>query len=167
MHHRYVLKQCLRSQYYCEQFLNEIFLCLYDLHKHWMNILLQLPNTVVPLGMANFRIDWSGNIQFILGFLCHWVIIQGPGATSQNNLFAERTWIFSKTLGTSNCDSLRGIYHRPHTASCSLIEILSTIESILPYRAGGRTACTVLSEKHFISLGPTQIWEAISVVLLS
>lgn len=153
--------------YYCEQSVNEVVFCLYDLHKHWMNISLQLPNTVVLLGMANFRTDGSDNIWFIRGFLCHWVVIQGPGATSQNNLFAVRTWIFSKTLGTSNCDSLIGIYHRPHTAFCSLIEILSTIESMLPYRASGRTACTVLSEQHFISLGHTQIWEAIRVVLLS
>lgn len=65
-----------------------------------------------------------------------------------------------------NARDLLDIYHKPHRVFCSLIEILSTIESILPYRASGRTACTVISEKHFISMGHTQIWESISVVLL-
>ena len=41
------------------------------------------------------------------------------------------------------CDPLIGICHSWHITSCSLMDILSTIESTLPYRPSGRPASTV------------------------
>lgn len=63
-----------------------------------------------------------GLMDQITSSLCwaSYVIEYDSGATSQkNNLLLETTWIFSKTPGTPNYDSLKDIFHRLHTASCS------------------------------------------------
>lgn len=78
-----------------------------------------LLNKGVLLGTASFRLDGSDNIQFTDGLL----MSLGDHSTfrryfsKEEHLFAERIWIFSKAIRTSNRH--------------------------LPYRPSGRPASTV------------------------
>lgn len=71
----------------------------------WAQLTLSLLDQITSsLCWASYVIEWSFRVQEQL---------------LKRTVICLKPWVFSKTLGTSNYDSLKDIFHRSYTASCS------------------------------------------------